>query len=122
MGGKPLILESKIDFVAEASFLIARDAAGRVEHFPATMNHHINGILATSTAPAPLDEAILQKGYDAIENMARHLDLCGILAMESFMCPTDGTSYLMRLPRARIIRSTGQLKAPQLANLNKQRG
>ena len=90
MGGKPLILESKIDFVAEASFLIARDAEGRVEHFPATMNHHINGILATSTAPAPLDAAILQKGYDAIENLARHLDLCGILAMESFIA-ADGT-------------------------------
>ena len=54
------------------------------------MNHHANGILATSTAPAPLDQAILQKGYEAIENVARHLDLCGILAMESFIA-ADGT-------------------------------
>ena len=85
MGGTPLILESFVDFTAEASFLIARDADGTIAHFPASLNHHEAGILAHSTAPAPLDETIIAKGQSAIAAIANHLDLYGILAMEAFI-------------------------------------
>ena len=85
MGGKPLILESFVSFVAEASFLIGRDSTGAICHFPASLNHHVGGILAHSTAPAPLDQAIIAKGQAAIAAIAEHLDLYGILAMESFI-------------------------------------
>lgn len=85
MGGKPLILESFVDFTTEVSFLIARDKDGLITHFPATENHHEQGILAHSTAPASLDEAIIAKGQKAITDIAHHLDLFGILAMESFV-------------------------------------
>ena len=85
MGGKPLILESFVDFTAEASFLIARDKDGTICHFPASLNHHDAGILAHSTAPASLDDAIIAKGQSAIAAIATHLDLYGILAMETFI-------------------------------------
>ena len=83
--GKPLILESFVDFTTEVSFLIARDKDGLITHFPATENHHEQGILAHSTAPASLEEAIIAKGQKAITDIAHHLDLFGILAMESFV-------------------------------------
>lgn len=85
IGGKPLILESFVDFTQEASFLIARDASGAICHFPASLNHHRDGILAHSTAPAPIDEAIVQKGQAAIASIATELELFGILAMETFI-------------------------------------
>ena len=85
IGGKPLILESFIEFETEISFLIARDKDGQITHFPASENHHKDGILAHSTAPAMIDKAILDKGQKAITAIAHHLDLFGILAMESFI-------------------------------------
>lgn len=85
IGGKPLILESFVDFKTEVSFLIARDKDGHIQHFPATENHHEQGILAHSTAPALIDDAIIAKGQKAITDIAHHLDLFGILAMESFV-------------------------------------
>ena len=85
MGGKPLILESFVDFTCEASFLVARDGTGKICHFPAALNHHEAGILAHSTAPAGLDNALITKGQEAVAAIASHLDLYGILAMESFI-------------------------------------
>ena len=99
MGNKPLILEKAIAFQAEASFLVARDAKGKITHFPAAMNHHIDGILATSTAPAPLDESILLKGMKAVEAIAQDLSLCGILAMESFVSPAGDIIFNEIAPR-----------------------
>ena len=99
IGDKPLLLESLVDFKTEASFLIARDSAGNISHFPASENHHKDGILAHSTAPAPLDSAIIAKGQAAIEAIATHLDLCGILAMESFITQDGGIIFNEIAPR-----------------------
>ena len=82
------ILEEKINFIAEASFLVARTADGRIAHFPASINRHENGILAYSDAPADpslLSESLLRSGQDAVATMAEHLDLVGLLAMETFI-------------------------------------
>ena len=99
MGDKPLILEEAIDFTAEASFLVTRDKQGKIAHFPAAMNHHIDGILASSTAPAPLDETVIQKGMAAVEAIAEKLSLCGILAMESFITNTGDIIFNEIAPR-----------------------
>ena len=61
LGSDDCILEEKIAFTAEASFLVARTADGRISHFPASINHHEGGILATSEAPA--DPAILPEQH-----------------------------------------------------------
>ncbi|MGC6485174.1 MAG: 5-(carboxyamino)imidazole ribonucleotide synthase [Candidatus Puniceispirillales bacterium] len=82
------ILEERIDFTAEASFLVARCADGRIAHFPASINSHENGILALSDAPASaeiLPPALLREGQQAVEAMANHLGLVGLLAMETFI-------------------------------------
>ena len=99
MGQKPLILEAKINFASEASFLIARNEAGEIAHFPATENQHQDGILATSTAPALLDEALIKKGQDAVQSLAESLSLFGILAMESFITTTGEVIFNEIAPR-----------------------
>lgn len=88
LGSDDCILEEKIEFSAEASFLVARTADGRMAHFPASINRHQNGILAWSDAPADPDllpDSLLKSGQDAVAALAEHLDLTGVLAMETFI-------------------------------------
>ena len=86
MNTNEAILESFIDFKAEASFLVWRDAKGQTGVFPATLNTHKNGILATSIGPATsLDPSTLKEGADAAIALAESVNLNGILAMEAFV-------------------------------------
>ncbi len=84
LGTDDAILEEIVDFTAEVSFMVARDAIGGISHFPASLNHHRNGILAQSAAPAPLHDEIIAEGMDAVERMAEALELFGLLALEAF--------------------------------------
>jgi 5-(carboxyamino)imidazole ribonucleotide synthase len=85
LGTDDAILEEMVDFAAEASFLVARNATGEISHFPASLNHHRNGILAQSAAPAPLHDDIITEGMNAVEKMAEALELFGLLALEAFV-------------------------------------
>ena len=85
LGTTDAILEESVNFAAEASFLVARNAKGDISHFPGTLNKHINGILAQSTAPAPLHEDIIAEGRNAVEKLAEALELFGLLALEAFV-------------------------------------
>ena len=80
------ILESFIDFTAEISFLVWRDAEGRSGVFPPALNTHKNGILATSIGPAPkIASPALNRGADAALAIAEAVNLHGVLAMEAFI-------------------------------------
>ncbi|MFI5226034.1 MAG: GrpB family protein, partial [Candidatus Limnocylindrales bacterium] len=58
-----LLLEREVDFVAECSVVLTRDAAGRSIAFPVALNRHDDGILVESVAPAPapVDEGIVAR-------------------------------------------------------------
>ena len=82
------ILEEMITFSAEASFLVARTAAGDICAFPASINHHEDGILARSIAPADpqvLSDDLLNDGQAKLAALAERLNLVGVLAMETFI-------------------------------------
>jgi len=85
LGSDDAILEEMVDFAAEASFLVARNQAGEISHFPASLNHHRNGILAQSAAPAPLHDEIIEEGQQAAARLAESLELFGLLALEAFV-------------------------------------
>ena len=54
--------------------------------FPAALNTHKNGILATSIGPAAgLDPTTLKDGADAAIALAEAVNLHGVMAMESFV-------------------------------------
>ena len=89
LGSEDAILEAAVDFAAEASFLIARTADGRIAHFPASLNAHKNGILSQSLAPAPISKKLVTSGQRAVQTLAEAMELVGVLALETFVS-TDG--------------------------------
>jgi len=88
LGSDDCILEQRIAFSAEASFLVARTSDGHIKHFPASINHHENGILSQSRAPADpsvLSDESLKQGQEMVAALAEALELVGVLAMETFI-------------------------------------
>ncbi len=101
LGSDDCILEEMVNFTAEASFLVARGHDGAISTFPASINHHENGILATSNAPADpaiLTPPLLAEGQDAVVALAEKLDLMGVLAVEMFTTP-NGLMFNEMAPR-----------------------
>jgi 5-(carboxyamino)imidazole ribonucleotide synthase len=81
----PLILERFVPFTRELSILGIRSSNGETAIYPLVENHHRDGILRLSLAPAPRLEPPIQR---AAENGARHvlesLKYVGVLAIEFF--------------------------------------
>jgi len=101
LGSDDCILEERIAFSAEASFLVARTSDGQIKHFPASINHHENGILSQSRAPADpmlLSDDYLKQGQDMVAALAEALELVGVLAMETFIT-ADGLIFNEIAPR-----------------------
>ncbi|MBO9574734.1 MAG: 5-(carboxyamino)imidazole ribonucleotide synthase [Sphingobium sp.] len=99
IGGHAAVLEGFVRFDHEFSVLLVRGHDGEVRFWDAPLNIHEDGILATSTVPAPapvlaqLDEAraIARKVADA-------LDYVGVLTLE-FFCGADGPIFNEMAPR-----------------------
>jgi len=85
VGEVPSILEAHIPFDRELSILGVRGRDGRVAFYPLVENVHRDGILRTSTAPAPGVTSELQSGAErhALALMER-LGHVGVLAIELF--------------------------------------
>ncbi|MGL9732867.1 MAG: 5-(carboxyamino)imidazole ribonucleotide synthase [Wolbachia sp.] len=79
------MLEEGIDLLKEVSIIIARDKNGRVTFFPIAENHHVDGILDTSTVPAKIDFRLTQEIQQTAKKIASALDVVGILAIEFFI-------------------------------------
>ena len=86
LGDRPLILEEFIPFEREASQLAVRGRDGAVAFYPLVENHHEQGILRWSLAPAPGAAADVQAAAnDYALRILRELDYVGVLAVEFFL-------------------------------------
>ena len=100
MNTSEAILESFIDFSAEVSFLVWRDADGRSGAFPPALNTHKNGILANSIGPAPgMGRKTLARGVEAAKAIAEAVNLYGVLAMEAFVTKSGEIIFNEIAPR-----------------------
>ena len=99
LGTADAILEEMVPFRAEASFLIARTADGTTSSFPASLNSHKDGILATSVGPADLPQPVVAAGQAAVKQLAEALDLVGLLALETFITADDRLLFNEIAPR-----------------------
>jgi 5-(carboxyamino)imidazole ribonucleotide synthase len=99
LGTADAILEEMVPFRAEASFLIARTADGTTSSFPASLNSHKDGILATSIGPADLPQPVVASGQAAVKQLAEALDLVGLLALETFITADDRLLFNEIAPR-----------------------
>ena len=91
LGGAPLILEGFVPLVRELSILAARGRDGATVCYPLVENHHRDGILRLSRAPAPGLTPVLQAAAEAIATRAMAaLDYIGVLAIELFALEEPG--------------------------------
>jgi 5-(carboxyamino)imidazole ribonucleotide synthase len=80
-----LILERFVPFTRELSVLAVRSRNGETAIYPLVENHHRNGILRLSLAPAPRLEADIQRSAErAAHRVLESLKYVGVLALEFF--------------------------------------
>ncbi|UCC24186.1 MAG: 5-(carboxyamino)imidazole ribonucleotide synthase [Gemmatimonadales bacterium] len=85
LGGRPLLLESFVDFTRELSLVAVRGLEGEFAAYPLVENVHTQGILHRTTAPAPDLDPILQdqaEGY--VRRLMDELGYVGTMAVEFF--------------------------------------
>ena len=89
LGGVPLVLEGFVPFARELSILVARDKNGEKRFYPLVENHHADGILRLSIAPAPDTQNLQNTAQDYIARIADELNYVGVLALELFQVEGD---------------------------------
>lgn len=99
LGSDDAILEEMVEFDCEISCLIARDRAGKIQHFPPTQNRHEAGILAQSVAPAPILPLLADNAMQATATLAESLNLFGVLAVEFFIARDGRLLFNEMAPR-----------------------
>jgi 5-(carboxyamino)imidazole ribonucleotide synthase len=81
----PFLLERLVPFTRELSVLAVRGRTGETAVYPLVENHHREGILRLSLAPAPqLDRAVQHAAEDAARRVCDALQYVGVLAIEFF--------------------------------------
>lgn len=85
LGGVPLILEAFVSFEREVSLLAVRSRSGELAFYPLVENHHRDGILRLSIAPAPALDPVLQTDAETFATrLLEKLNYVGVLALELF--------------------------------------
>ncbi len=85
MAGGPAILEGFVDFVMEASVLVARGLDGDIACYDVVENRHRQHILDVTIAPAALPPSVVKQAQEMAIVAATSLDLVGLLAVELFV-------------------------------------
>lgn len=99
VAGQPSILEGFVTFAHEFSIMLVRGIDGSTVHYPAPHNVHRDGILATSTVPAPEPvQAQIGAAVALAEKLAHALDYVGVLTCE-FFATADGPVFNEMAPR-----------------------
>jgi 5-(carboxyamino)imidazole ribonucleotide synthase len=85
LGGVPLILEGFVPYERELSVIAARSRRGEIRVYPLAENHHGEGILRISIAPAPgLEPTLARRAEEYAAAALERLDYVGVLAIELF--------------------------------------
>lgn len=85
LGGEDLILEGFVPFVRELSIAAVRSRDGEIRFWPVAENHHVDGILHVSRAPAAnVPAALLAEAQRGVSAILAKLDYVGVLVVELF--------------------------------------
>lgn len=85
LGGVPLIVEQFVAFDREVSQIAARGRDGTIAYYPLVENHHADGILQTTIAPATgVSQQMEALGQRHIRSILESLNYVGVLAVEFF--------------------------------------
>lgn len=84
-GGVPSIVEGFVKFTRELSLIAVRSRTGEKAFYPLVENHHSEGILRFSLAPAPsISPEIQSAAEDYANRIMDDLSYVGVLAIELF--------------------------------------
>jgi 5-(carboxyamino)imidazole ribonucleotide synthase len=104
LGGAPLILEGFVDFTRELSVLAARGRDGATVCYPLIENHHHDGILRLSRAPASGVSSQLQALAESFAiRVLDALEYVGVLAIELFEIEEGRTTGDGRMNSSRLV-------------------
>jgi len=84
LGGRPSILEAKADFRRELSVIAARGRDGEIAAYPMGENHHENGVLRRTRAPAQAGPETVQRAKAIAARILTGLDYVGVMGVELF--------------------------------------
>lgn len=85
LGEHPLILEQFVEFSRELSIVGMRTPSGEMEFYPLVENHHRDGILRLTLAPArELTPELQAVAQDYLSRILVELEYVGVLALELF--------------------------------------
>jgi 5-(carboxyamino)imidazole ribonucleotide synthase len=99
LGRRECILEALVDFQCEISAIVARGLDGTTRCFPISLNHHRDGILRTTTVPSGLPATVLAQAEELGVQLAKSLDLVGLVALEMFVTRDGGVLANEMAPR-----------------------
>ena len=85
LAGAPAVLEGFVDFELEISVIAARSTSGEVACFDPGHNVHVDGILRTTTIPAPVESSVVDDAKIAATTILDSLDYVGVLGVELFV-------------------------------------
>ncbi|WP_447726915.1 5-(carboxyamino)imidazole ribonucleotide synthase [Sphingomonas koreensis] len=99
VAGQPSVLEGFVTFAHEFSIMLVRGLDGSTVPYPAPLNVHRDGILATSTVPAPAPvQAQVETAVTLAARLAHALDYVGVLTCE-FFATEEGPVFNEMAPR-----------------------
>jgi 5-(carboxyamino)imidazole ribonucleotide synthase len=85
VGEVPCLVEALVPFARELSIVAVRGRDGAVASYPVVENHHRDGILRLTRAPAPGSDPSLQEAAEAhVRAVMTELGYVGVLAIELF--------------------------------------
>lgn len=85
VAGAPSIVEAFVNFKRELSLISVRSRTGETVFYPLVENHHSEGILRFSLAPAPAVSSEIQAmAAEYATRIMTELDYVGVLAIEFF--------------------------------------
>lgn len=85
VGARPVIAEAMVEFDAEFSVILVRATDGEIRYWESPRNHHIDGVLATSSLPAgPLIESQQAEARKMAAAVADELGYVGVFTAEFF--------------------------------------
>jgi 5-(carboxyamino)imidazole ribonucleotide synthase len=84
LGGRPVIVEARADFVRELSVIAARGHDGAIAAYPLAENHHEGGILRRTLAPARVSVPLTDQAERIAAKVLSGLDYVGVIGIELF--------------------------------------
>lgn len=104
----PLIAEAFVSFSREVSIIAARGQDGSVRCYDLVENHHHQGILAKTQAPAIGTSHLFARAKESMTTLMNHLDYVGVVTVELFVTKDErGHDYLLANEIAPRVHNSG---------------